>query len=112
MDVMMTGGWPDFEVVALTPALGDYFGVNEGLLLVRAPKSDELDLRDGDVITEIDGNPVSDERDLWRAMREHAKDETVPVKVVRQRQSLMVDVKMPGRSGPEHRVFIHSMGDK
>lgn len=112
MEIVMSGGWPDFEVVELTPALGDYFGVRDGVLLVRAPKSGDLDLRDGDVIVEIDGNPVADERDLWRAMREHARDETVPVKVVRQRESLMVDVKMPGRDGAKRNVIIHRMGDK
>ncbi|MFK7889031.1 MAG: PDZ domain-containing protein, partial [Gammaproteobacteria bacterium] len=104
--------WPDFEVVALTPELGDYFGVTEGLLLVRVPKDADMDLRDGDVLVEIDGEPVSKERDLWHAMREHARDETVPVKIVRQRESLTMTVSMPDRHGPHPKIFVHKAGGR
>jgi hypothetical protein len=41
--------------VELTPGLGEYFGTDAGLLVVRAPEGDDIDLRDGDVIPEIGG---------------------------------------------------------
>ncbi|HSC14344.1 MAG TPA: PDZ domain-containing protein, partial [Gammaproteobacteria bacterium] len=50
---MVNGQWSDIELVSLTPALGEYFGVTEGLLVVRAGRASELGFRDGDVIIDI-----------------------------------------------------------
>ena len=47
------------ELVPLTPKLGQYFGTEKGLLVVRAPDDSRLKLEDGDVIVDIDGRTPS-----------------------------------------------------
>jgi hypothetical protein len=39
------GSWGDMEMVALTERLGSYFGTDEGLLVVRAPRDEALKRR-------------------------------------------------------------------
>lgn len=94
-----SGPWSDMEVVALTPALGDYFGVSEGLLIVRAPKDSGVDLREGDVIVRLDGNEPGDRRELGRALARAQRNATVRFDIVRQRQAMTVDATVPA-SGP------------
>ncbi|MEO1574541.1 MAG: PDZ domain-containing protein [Pseudomonadota bacterium] len=96
LDVAFFGfNFPDLEVVELTPGLGDYFGVTEGLLVVRAPKNGNVDVRDGDVLVEVDGRSLNDPGDLFRILGKREKDETVSLKLIRQRQTLTVDVRLP-----------------
>ena len=47
------------ELVPMTPKLGQYFGTDTGLLVVRAPDDSRLKLEDGDVIVDIDGRTPS-----------------------------------------------------
>lgn len=108
------GVWPDLEVVELSAGLGDYFGVSEGLLVVSAPKDSSVDLRDGDVIVEVDGEPLVNHRDLYKVIGKRDEDDTVALKVVRQRQTLTVNASVPrgsalNRMGPN--IFIHRMDD-
>ncbi|MEM6639280.1 MAG: PDZ domain-containing protein [Pseudomonadota bacterium] len=107
--------WPDAEVVALSPGLADYFGVTSGLLIVRAPKDASLDLRDGDVVVELDGVAVDSLDDLYGALGRVEPKGTVAVKLVRQRETLTVDVNLPDLShfnGPDADVFIHRFRDR
>ena len=50
------------ELVPLTPKLGQYFGSDKGLLVVRAPTDSRLKLEEGDVIVDIDGRVPSSPR--------------------------------------------------
>ena len=47
------------ELVPMTPKLGQYFGTDKGLLVVRAPDDSRLKLEEGDVIVDIDGRTPS-----------------------------------------------------
>jgi S1-C subfamily serine protease len=88
------GRWRDMELVSLTPELGAYFGTNEGLLVVRAPKDASLPLRDGDVILAIgDRKPTSPEHAM-RILASFEPGETLRVTIMRQRQpqTLQVDL--------------------
>lgn len=108
------GVWPDVEVVELSPSLGDYFGVSEGLLVVRAPSDDSLDIRDGDVLIEVDGQSLTEQSDLFRVLGKVKSDDTVALKLVRQRQTLTIDAQIPdvsGRHGPGAQIFIRRSGD-
>lgn len=89
------GPWSDMELVALTPGLGDYFGVTTGLLVVRAPQDDDLDLMDGDVITKLNGQAVTSARDLLRALAERGGGDTVSFDIVRQRQAMTATARVP-----------------
>lgn len=104
-DFLLRGGpWADMELVELTPRLGDYFGVAEGLLVVRAPKDDSLALMDGDVIVKFAGRAVGDRRDLLRALAERRAGESVDFQIVRQRESMSLTARVPEAKAGERRL--------
>ena len=48
-------GFHALELVPVTPKLGQYFGTDKGLLVVRAPPAPGAGLEEGDVILTIGG---------------------------------------------------------
>lgn len=90
------GRWRDMELVSLTPALGAYFGTDEGLLVVHAPEDDVLPLRDGDVILAIgDRRPTSPEHAM-RILGSFEPGETLRLTIMRQQQQQTLQVELPG----------------
>jgi S1-C subfamily serine protease len=91
---MMIDTWGDMELVTLSPGLGDYFEVDEGVLVVRAPADPALGLRDGDVIVDIAGRKPVDPGHVVRILRSYAPGERLVMTVVRQgrRQTLEADI--------------------
>ena len=59
--------WNDLELVELTPELASYFGVDTGILVVRAP-SNVTEMLDGDVILEIGTRTPRDTEHAWRVL--------------------------------------------
>jgi S1-C subfamily serine protease len=93
-------GMLDVELIELDEELGWYFGVQEGLLIVRAPNDDlELDLRSGDVIVAVDGREPASQTQLMRILRSYEEGETMEISIMRQRESMTVDVTVPERDG-------------
>ena len=93
-------GMLDVELIELDEELGWYFGVQEGLLIVRAPDDDlELDLRSGDVIVAVDGREPASQTQLMRILRSYEEGETMEISIMRQRESMTVDVTVPERDG-------------
>ena len=90
-------GWLDMELIPLDEELGWYFGTNEGLLIVRAPDDEELDLRSGDVILDIDGRPPEDQAHLIRILRSYEAGETMHITIMRMKQTQTIDVTVPER---------------
>ena len=95
------GRWADMELVELTPALGGYFGTNEGILVVRAPSDDGLELRDGDVILEIGGRAPMSTEHAMRILGSFEPGETLELTIMRnqRRQSLELELADAGRQG-------------
>jgi len=95
------GRWADMELVELTPALGGYFGTNEGILVVRAPSDDGLELRDGDVILEIGGRTPMSTEHAMRILGSFEAGETLELTIMRnqRRQSLELELADGGRTG-------------
>jgi S1-C subfamily serine protease len=91
---MMIDTWGDMELVTLSPGLGGYFGVDEGVLVVRAPADPALGLRDGDVIVDIAGRKPVDPGHVVRILRSYAPGERLVMTVVREgrRQTLEADI--------------------
>jgi hypothetical protein len=87
--------WGDMELVVLTPDLGDYFGAEEGLLVVRAPSEPGLGLRDGDVILAIDGRKPADPGHAMRILRSYEPGETLSFDIMRQRGRQALEVVVP-----------------
>ncbi|HEY5624407.1 MAG TPA: PDZ domain-containing protein, partial [Gammaproteobacteria bacterium] len=95
------GRWSDMELVELTPTLGEYFGTDEGILVVRAPSDDELQLQDGDVILEIGGRKPMSREHAMRILGSFEVGETLELTIMRdqRRQTLEIEVTAGGRRG-------------
>lgn len=86
---------PGLELVELNPGLGEYFGTDEGLLVVNAPEDSELGLISGDVIQAIDGRKVTGPSHAMRILRSYEEDEEVTFNIYRQKRSRNVTGKVP-----------------
>ncbi len=103
-------GWADMELVELNEGLGRYFGTDKGLLVVRAPRSDILQLEDGDVIHEIDGRTPTSVRHAMRILGSYQPGEKLELEIMRDKRRRKLDIDIPddltGRLGPIPPVSI------
>jgi hypothetical protein len=88
-------GLGDLELVELNEGLGRYFGTDKGLLVVKAPKSDAFDLKDGDVIHDIDGREPKDVRHALRILGSYAAGEKLKLGIMRDKKKRTVDIEIP-----------------
>jgi S1-C subfamily serine protease len=88
--------WNDLELVELTPDLASYFGVNTGILVVRAP-SNVTEMLDGDVILEIGTRIPLDTEHAWRVLKSFQEGENLEIIVMRdqRRQTLEIQLESP-----------------
>lgn len=89
--------WGGMELVTLTQGLGEYFGTSEGLLVVRAPEDEKLDIRDGDVILSIDGRKPRDPGHAMRILRSYQAGEQITMQIVRGKKQQQVQIVLPER---------------
>lgn len=83
------------EFVTLTPGLGEYFGTDKGVLVVRTPKDGALGLREGDVIQEIGGREPQSSAHATRIIASYQPGESVPIKVLRKKQPVALSATLP-----------------
>jgi len=90
-------GFRALELVPVTPKLGQYFGTDRGLLVVRAPPPAQgaAGLEEGDVILTIGGRTPENPRHAFRILESYQPGEKVRVEVLRQRKRLALDVQTP-----------------
>ena len=88
-------GWGDMELVELSPGLGQYFGTDEGLLVVSAPTSSALQLQDGDVIQRIDGREPTSVRHALRILGSYQAGESLKLDIMRNKKRRTLDVEIP-----------------
>jgi S1-C subfamily serine protease len=91
------GSFGGMELASITPKLGAYFGVNEGVLVVQAPKDAAFKLEDGDVVQSIDGRKPEDGAHALRILRSYKTGEKLNLTVLRQRKPMTLAVTMPER---------------
>jgi membrane-associated protease RseP (regulator of RpoE activity) len=92
-------GFRSLELVPVTPKLGQYFGTDKGLLVVRAPAvAGGAGLEEGDVILTIGGRTPENPRHAFRILGSYQPSEPVKVEVLRQRKRTTVEVRVPERS--------------
>ena len=85
------------QVAELTPALGEYFGADRGLLVVRAPDDEDVPLEDGDVIRKIGGREFKDARHATRILRSYEPGEQVELEVIRHKRARVLNFQLPDR---------------
>ena len=105
----LPGEFGGMELASITPKLGAYFGVTEGVLVVQAPDSDAFKLEDGDVLQAIDGRKPEDGGHAMRILRSYKSGEKLSLTVLRQRKPLTLAVTMPDRPELEDHFMFDSM---
>jgi predicted metalloprotease with PDZ domain len=88
-------GFRALELVPITPRLGQYFGTDSGLLVVKAPPAQGPGLEEGDVILSIGGRTPESPRHAFRILGSYQPREKVKVEVLRQRKRLSLDIQVP-----------------
>jgi S1-C subfamily serine protease len=83
------------ELVSLTPKLGQYFGTEEGLLVVRAPTDAPLKLEDGDVIVDIDGRTPTSPAHALRILGSYQPGESLRLNLMRTKKRMSIEVAIP-----------------
>jgi len=89
------GGFGEMEMVTLTERLGSYFGASEGVLVVRAPSSEDLKLEDGDVILSIDGRKPNSVGHAMRILGSYQAGEELKIEIMRDKKKRTIDIVVP-----------------
>jgi C-terminal processing protease CtpA/Prc len=95
------GPWSDIELATLTPALGEYFGIARGLLVVRAGQASELGFRDGDVIIDLAGREPQSPEHALRILASFEPGESLQAAIMRQRRREALEVRVPTTGAAE-----------
>jgi hypothetical protein len=95
------GPWSDIELATLTPALGEYFGIERGLLVVRAGQASELGFRDGDVIIDLAGREPQSPEHALRILASFEPGESLQAAIMRQRRREALEVRVPTTGAAE-----------
>lgn len=88
-------GFRALELVPITPKLGQYFGTDKGLLVVKAPAASGPALEEGDVILTIGGRTPENPRHAFRILGSYQPQEKVKIEVLRQRKPLTLEMELP-----------------
>ncbi|HUR39983.1 MAG TPA: PDZ domain-containing protein [Verrucomicrobiae bacterium] len=83
------------ELAKLDTDLGAYFKTQDGVLVVKAPKSGALNLKSGDVIQKIDGDPISEPLTVLDKLRSRGAEQNVRIDVLRQGRRVELQGKVP-----------------
>ena len=90
-----SSGFGSAEFLDLSPDLGRYFGTSKGLLVVRAPKDQRLELQDGDVILDIDGRIPTSGSHALQILNSYRAGETLKLHIMRQQKRVELPVEIP-----------------
>jgi len=101
--------WCDMELVNLNPDLGEYFGIKEGILVVKAPADSGLPLKGGDVILAIGGRKPSSASHTMRILRSYEAGETVTIDVMRKQKRTSVTWHVPSQEDRMRPTRVHPM---
>jgi len=90
-------------VTPLTDQLATYFGVKQGVLVsdvgADSPAA-AAGVKAGDVVTSINGQPMSAPSDARSALREAQPGSSVEIRVMRDRKEVTLTAKLPERERP------------
>jgi S1-C subfamily serine protease len=87
--------WWGLNLAPLNADLGRYFGADKGVLVIAADDDSLPGIKAGDVITTIGGEAVNRPEDALRALRDQGPGKDVPIKLLRDRKTLALNMKAP-----------------
>ena len=82
------------ELAPLNSDLGRYFGTDDGVLVIDAPKDSALGLRGGDVVLAVDGRAPTSPSHLLRILRSYETGETFKLDIMRNRKRETVTARI------------------
>lgn len=83
------------RVETLKPGLGEYFGTDEGVLVIDVAEGSTLGVRPGDVIIAVGERSVEEAADLQRILASYREGEEVRLRLRRQGRELTVTGALP-----------------
>ncbi|MEW6736041.1 MAG: trypsin-like peptidase domain-containing protein [Acidobacteriota bacterium] len=108
--------WLGIETRAITPQLATRLdvGVNEGLIItnvvpggpanragikgsVRAERRGNRYYLEGDILTKIDNQPIRNDDDLYRALKDHKPNDTINIEIYRDGRPVNISVKLQAK---------------
>ncbi len=97
MHEMLMPGRPfgQLEIVPMTPKLGQYFGTDKGLLVVRAPTDAAVPLEDGDVLLTVGGRTPENPGQAFRILHSYEPGEKVKLGILRNHKRMEVEATVP-----------------
>ncbi|HUF71935.1 MAG TPA: PDZ domain-containing protein [Gammaproteobacteria bacterium] len=87
--------WGDMELVTMSETLGRYFDTDEGLLVLRAPEDDAIDIQDGDVILSISNRTPNSAEHAIRILSSFESGETVEFSIMRDGRRETIEYTVP-----------------
>jgi hypothetical protein len=90
-----SAAWDAMQLVTLTPLLGEYFGTESGILVLRQPADESLGLRDGDVILDIGGREPTTPEHTLRILSSFVPGETLTLQIMRNGQRETREIALP-----------------
>lgn len=93
----MRSPWSGLEFVSVERDLGEYFGVTDGLLVVKVRGDSGMPLRPGDVILAIDGRKPTSPSHALRILRSYEAGESVKLDIQRKQRKQTVTWTVPDR---------------
>src|SRR5262249_60300029 len=87
--------WRGLELVGMNKELGEYFGTDRGLLVVRGPPGTKLKLKAGDVILKIGGQPAESPTQAVRALRSYGPRKPLTLEVLRHQRAQKLKLGPP-----------------
>jgi S1-C subfamily serine protease len=100
-DLFLAGDLAELELAPLNPDLGEYFGTDEGVLVISAPRSSGLGVRGGDVVLAVDGRRPDGPQHLLRILRSYDGGESFKLEIIRSRRRESLSATLAGP--PEER---------
>ena len=88
-------GTMGLDLVEMNAGLGEYFGIDTGLLVTETPRDSSMPLRAGDVIVTIGGRTPNDEMHAARILGSYAPGETVKFEIMRKKNRQTVSWTVP-----------------
>lgn len=88
------GPLADLELAPLNSDLGQYFGTEEGVLVVSAPKDTKLGLKGGDVVMAVDGRKPNGPSHLMRILRSYDRGESFKMDILRNKKRETVNAQL------------------
>jgi hypothetical protein len=94
---IIAGGGLDLNLTSLNPELGKYFGADSGVLVLENEGGKLPQLKAGDVIQVIDGQPVDGVPGAMRLLTAKAPGQVLNVEVLRDRKKTVLAIEAPER---------------